>query len=93
MLRSRVDRLISFEQKNLNLTGVDGPSVVRHDRFLNLRSLTFLFNAIVSILPKRKYVRMHDQIGQTTHDWDRIATFIISILPKRMSLNPVSKTI
>jgi len=68
------------------------PSVVRHDRFLNLRSLTFLFMQLcLSCL--NGYFRMHDQIGQTTHDQDRIATFIISILPKRMSLNPVSKTI
>ena len=46
MLRSRVDRLISFEQKNLNLTGVDGRSVVRHvDQFpnyLNVNRLTEL---------------------------------------------------
>jgi hypothetical protein len=76
---------------------VYGPSIVRHDRFLepfkgfvNLSS-----HAIVSILPKRKYVRMHDQIGHKLPVVEIICTapFIISILLKRMSLNPVSETI
>ena len=42
---------------------VYGPSIVRHDRFLELAFVNLSFHAIVSILPKRKYVRMHDQIG------------------------------
>ena len=95
MLRSRVNRLISFEQKNLNLTGVDGrPSVVRHGHFLNLRSLTSLFMQLcLSCL--NGYVRMHDQIGHKLPMIEIVwtATFIISILLKRMSLNPVSETI
>ena len=41
------------------------------------------------------YVRMRDQIGYKLPMIEIVwtATFIISILPKRMSLNPVSETI
>ncbi len=75
-----------------------GLSIVRHVNHLpNLRSFFNLsFHAIGSILPKRKYVRMHDQIGHFKLPMIEIvwtSTFIISILLKRMSLNPVSETI
>ena len=72
------------------------PSFVTANRFLEplKGSSTFLFMQLcLSCL--NGYVRMHDQIGHKLPMIEIIwtATFIISILPKRMSLNPVSETI
>ena len=71
------------------------PSFVTANRFLEpFGSSTFPFTQLcLSCL--NGYVRMHDQIGHKLPVIEIVCTapFNISILPKRMSLNPVSETI
>jgi hypothetical protein len=73
------------------------PSVFRHfiQTFSELAFvLTILFMQLCLSCQKRKYVRMHDQIGHKLPAIEIVCTStgVISILLERMCLKPVSET-